>query len=462
MRRSVVPEMRRVLAAAALLATASRAHAQEIIEPELGRALAIASEVERLGTAPLWPGYEPLRIPLAIYTGSATFLFRHPAPPEGFVPAPGRGHRWQGRHPAATSNSSADIGGTATATLLADGPRATQRPTVLAAVALHEAFHVFQRARHPTWIGNEGDLFLYPFDDARLLALRRIESAEFRRALAADAPAGASCHARAALAARRQRFAGMDSAFARYERGNELNEGLATYVQLRAEGGTTVPIPEAEWPATGVRDRFYAVGPALAFLLDRFRPGWKEELERDDAQALDEMLGEAVTGSGEQGAGNGNCRMDGAEKAAIEAAAVRDAGAVVAARSARRREFDERPGFRVVVEAAEGKPLWPQGFDPLNVERVDGGILHTRFLRLGNDGATIEGVDGAADLEAFTEAAGAHPLFNGVRRVTFVLPFTPEMAREEGRMVAKGPGFRAASTRGEMEISDSLVIRLRP
>ena len=59
-----------------------------------------------------------------------------------------------------------------------------------------------------------------------------------------------------------------------------------------------------------------------------------------------------------------------------------------------------------------------------HVERVDGGILHTRFLRLGNDGATIEAVDGAADLEAFTEAAGAHPLFNGVRRVTFVLPYT--------------------------------------
>lgn len=154
--------------------------------------------------------------------------------------------------------------------------------------------------------------------------------------------------------------------------------------------------------------------------------------------------------------------MDGAEVAAIEAAAARDAGAVVAARAARRREFDRRPGFRVVVEAAEGKPLWPQGFDPLNVERVDGGILHTRFLRLGNDGATIEAVDGAADLEAFTEAAGAHPLFNGVRRVTFVLPYTPEMVREGGKMVARGPGFSAASTRGEMEISDSLVIRLRP
>ena len=94
---------------------------------------------------------------------------------------------------------------------------------------------------------------------------------------------------------------------------------------------------------------------------------------------------------------------------------------------------------------------------------MDGGILHTRFLRLGNDGATIEGVDGAADLEAFTEAAGAHPLFNGVRRVTFVLPRTTEPAREEGKVVVKGPGFSAAFAAGDvLEAADSLVIRLRP
>jgi hypothetical protein len=452
----VVPEIGRIALVAVLAWSAASPAAAQTADPELARARSIAAEVERLGAAPLWPGYEPLRTPLAIYTGSATFLFRHPTPPEGFTPAGGGVHRWEGRHPAATSNSSADIGGTSTATLLADGPRASQKPTVLAAVALHEAFHVYQRAHHKSWSGNEGDLFLYPFDDPRLLALRRIESAELRRALAAPAPGVAACHARGALEARRLRFAAMDSAFARYERANELNEGLATYIQLRAAGGATVTIPEAEWPATGVRDRFYAVGPALAFLLDRFRPGWQEALEADDGQALDGMLGGVLAGSGD-------CRMAEAEKAGIEAAAARDAGAVVAARTARRLAFDERPGYRVVIEAAEGKPLWPQGFDPLNVERADGGILHTRFLRLGNDAGTIEGVDGAADLEAFTEAAGAHPLFNGVRRVSYVLPSRPELSRAEGKVIVRGPGFRAEFEGGEaVEAGGALTIRLQP
>jgi hypothetical protein len=254
----------------------------------------------------------------------------------------------------------------------------------------------------------------------------------------------------------------MDSAFARYERASELNEGLATYVQLRALGRTTVEIPEAEWPATGVRDRFYAVGPALAFLLDRFRPGWREELERDDSRTLDVMLGEAVMGSGEGGEGRGTCAPGNAEVAEIERQALRDAAAVVSARGERRRAFDARPGWRVTVEAAEGKPLWPQGFDPLNVEVVVGGVLHTRFLRLGNDAGNVQGVDGEADLEAFTEAAGAHPLFNGVRRVVFVLPSRPASVREDGGVTVNGPGFRAEfSGAAAEEVEGGLLIRLK-
>ena len=57
-----------------------------------------------------------------------------------------------------------------------------------------------------------------------------------RRALANTENAGAACWARVALSYRRERFAAMDSAFPRYERLTELNEGLAAYVQLRASG----------------------------------------------------------------------------------------------------------------------------------------------------------------------------------------------------------------------------------
>ena len=49
-------------------------------------AIALEREVQRVSEAgQFWPGYDPIAVPLAIYDGTTTFLFRHRAPPEGFV-----------------------------------------------------------------------------------------------------------------------------------------------------------------------------------------------------------------------------------------------------------------------------------------------------------------------------------------------------------------------------------------
>src|SRR5690606_31215857 len=112
--------------------------------------------------------------------------------------------------------------------------------------------------RHPGWAGNEADMLLYPVDDAGLLALRRRESAALRRALAAADRAdqvAVACWTRLALDARDERFATMDSAFSTYERLTELNEGLASYLQLRAAGRTTVEVPETRFAPSAVRNR---------------------------------------------------------------------------------------------------------------------------------------------------------------------------------------------------------------
>ena len=443
-----------LLFAAGLVPAAVRAQAPAA---ERDLALAVEGEVKRIAArGSLWPGYDPLAVPLAVYTGGATFLFRHPAPPDGFTPVGGSSREameWPGRHPAATSNSSAELGGTVSATLLADGERGARPPAELAAVAIHEAFHVYQRARHPAWVGNEGDLVLYPVDDARLLALRRLESAALRRALAQHDSAQGACGAAAALEYRRARFAAMDSAFVAYERLTELNEGLATYVQLRAAGRRTVEIPEREFAPEEVRLRIYTVGPALALLLDRFSPGWRESLEARDTQSLDGMLAMALRDE------SGRCDIPAREVAAIERDAARDVSAVVASRTERRQAFDSRPGWRVVVRAADGQPLWPQGFDPLNLSLVEGGMLHTRFLRLGNDGGTLEAVDGpGADIEALTIAAGAHPLFNGVSQVTILVGIRPSVEAGVGRVNLRAPGFTATFARATARESGTTVL----
>lgn len=293
--------MKRILCGLALACTcmqAANGFGQAVPAEDRERALAIEREFERLaGERSFWPGFDPLTIPLAIYTGEHTYLFRHPAPPPGFTPAADAGPAalvMAGRHPAVTSNTSADIGGTVAATLLADGQRATLGANQQAAAAVHESFHVFQRKRHAGWAGNEGDLFLYPTDQAPLLALRRLESAGLRRALAAGTAADAACWAKAALNFRRERFAAMEKIFPQYERLTELNEGLASYLQILAEGRKTIAIAEIEFPAGGVRQRIYTIGPALAFVLDRLSPAWKTALEADDKTYLDQLLESAV------------------------------------------------------------------------------------------------------------------------------------------------------------------------
>ncbi len=411
---------------------------------DLPRASAIDREMARIaGERSLWPGFEPMSIPLAVFAGQNTYLFRHPAPPEGFAPvATAQGiqgvQAFAGRHPAIVANTSTEIGGTLTATLLLEGPSAAMTPVDLAAVALHEAFHVFQHGRHPKWAGNEGDMLLYPVDDARLLGLRRRESEEIRRASGASDTKDAACWAFQAMGHRRERFGAMEAKFSAYERMTELNEGLAAYVQQTASGKTSIDFPDGEFPAAQIRQRAYVVGSAMALVLDRLQPGWQAALESGSVAYLDEALEAAAKGLGP----SASCSLTPDEVAALDSTARQDTAVVAAGRTERRKAFEDRSGWRVVIVPAEGRPLMLKGFDPLNVLRVEGGLVHTRMLKLGNDDGELEGIDGdGADIEAFTEGVGAHPLFEGVKRVVFSGLPRPDVRKDGREVTFRAPGL---------------------
>ncbi|MBK8229001.1 MAG: hypothetical protein IPK72_00165 [Candidatus Eisenbacteria bacterium] len=406
----------------------------------LERAIAIEREVSGIAArGELWPGFDLLSIPLAIYTGEETYLFRHPAPPQEFELVP-RQDAWvrraPGRYPSVSANTSVDLGGVSTATLMAEN-RAIS-PARCAEIAAHESFHVFQRAHHPSWSGNEGDLFLYPTEEAGGLALRRMESVALANALAASEDAVARCWARTALGHRAHRFAAIDSTFSRYERATELNEGLATYVELRAAERVSPVCPPGEFGATAIRERCYWSGAALGFLLDRLRPDWVTELEVNDRGDLDLMLHEAIAYIGSDSI----CKLSRAESDRLFEEAKRDVEAVSTQRAAAALAFDTLPGWRVTVELPTDAPLWPQGFDPLNVQLVDGGVLHARMLTLANDQARLEMLDtSAADLVALTVAAGAHPLWNGISRVTVAGLGQPEVTPDGDGLRVTAPGL---------------------
>jgi len=404
----------------------------------LPQAAAVLAEVDRLAERAIWPGFDPRRVPVALYDGECTILAGHPHPPAGFLPLPDRPDLFScpGRHEAVYANSHVEIDDVLTATAWLDrSPR-----TSLAALIIHECFHVYQRLHHPDWAADELALFTYPLEDVGVLAARRLESHALGSALSATSRQTTPL-VRRALASRRDRYDRLSPGAIAWERGTELNEGLAQYVEHQALGADEhLPdaIPEARFDATAVRLERYGVGEALARLLDRLDPEWKERLEAG-TRPLDELLAEA--------AGPGDAAViQPKEEAIIRAQSGDDVARLLAQRVARREEFLSADGWRIKVRA-ESDPLWPQGFDPLNVERVSPSeVLHTRFLRASNDRMSIE-VLGRFSL---TEAAGEHPLFHGIRRLVVAgLPERPLLAtsRQDEEITAPGVSVTLTSAR---------------
>ncbi len=400
----------------------------------------------------LWPGFEPRSVPLAVYDGRYTLLFRHPGPPPEFSRASSEpsGFWWrEGRHPGVTANSSIDLGGVLTATLLLEGAAASREPVQLASVAVHESFHVFQRNRHPGWQANEMSVFEYPFEDAEQLQVRVLETLALRRALEADPGDGQNNWAGCALRLRKKRFELLPEGTVAYERLSELNEGLANYVQHLFLEAPPPSLSEA-FAADAVRDRAYQAGRALAILLDEVEPRWKGMLTELDDPSLDRLL--AVSLRGKE---LGTCKLDVPDIERAEQTARRRVAELRQRRARLLKEFRGRPGWRILVTS--GQPLWPEAFDPQNITQVEGGLLHTRMLRLGNAEGRIE----VLNRQALTRGLGAHPLFQGVGELEL------NGFESEPQVVADGETvlISAAGVRGEfrgVEVSkEDGVIRVR-
>ncbi len=400
--------------------------------------LAVAAEYERVAAIPLWPGFRPATVPLAVFDGKQTWLFRHPQPPPEYRESQQHKGAWvrEGRDPRVQANTSALVGGVRTATAMLPGGQ--QPPRALAALMIHEAFHVFQRERHGDWAANEAELFTYPVEEADLLAWRRLEDEALRRALAGKTRAETACWAATASEYRGKRFSVLPRGAMEYETHSELNEGLASYVEWKANGRPAIALPD--FGAEDIRQRAYATGRALAALLDRVAPGWQEKLETGDVRSsprsglLDELLSRSLPRS------DRSCSLAPEEVEGAHTRAYADVGQIQTRRQQVLRDFLAAPGWKVVI-AARSEPLQLASFDPLNVQRIDNArVLHTRMLQLQNAASHIE----VLGRSALSEAAGAHPLFSGVRRLTLTgLSAEPVVRESGGKTVVEGDGFKA-------------------
>jgi hypothetical protein len=366
------------------------------------RALEVLKKFDQLARQPLWPGFEPQRIAVELYDGTDTYLFHHPKPPEGFTPvaaAPGV-FVFHGQHDSVRANTGTELNGVATAT--ADISKSTATIPEQAALLIHESFHVYEKQAHPKWAANEAELFTYPVDNALVLGSRREETSSLVSALNAKNRSDSRCWLDQALFERSSRFGYMSIDAVGYERGTELNEGLAQYVEYRSIGKPAA-LSRDDFPAENIRQRGYATGQALALLLDRFDKTWKTTITDS---SLDQTLKAALDRIPKS-----DCRIvigsSGPWKEEQEVAAL------VAMRTKRKQDFLNAPGWRIEILAGT-EPLWPQGFDPWNVQNLgDNDILHTRWVKLGNKSGALEVLNHAS----MTEGVGPHPLFNGAKRL---------------------------------------------
>lgn len=416
---------------------------------------ALVALADRMSGRSLWPNFHPARIPVAIFDGQRTFLFRHPSPPTGFNEVPGSPGTFTmpGRAEGVTANSSALIGGVQTATLVPGPVRSTLRDR--AGTLIHEAFHVFARAHHKRWTANEAELFTYPFTDTAQFAMQRGELEALQRALRSGREKG-RCWARVAMQIREQRLSVQSPGAAEFERKTELNEGLPTYVEKSAVGvSDTNLVTRTRYGPGSVRQRAYQSGLAIARLLDRYSPRWTHILEAADTAYLDVLLSKALVPTG---AAKPQCGFKESEQALFRADAAKDVGNIVRQHADARKAFLARGGWSLVILAARS-PLFPQGFDPLNVAVVaPGEVLHSRYVKLGNESGSIQ----VLDQSALTESAGSHPLFNGVKRVTITgLPAEPALSDDAGVLSVKSGGI-ALEFRGALveRRGNTLVVTL--
>lgn len=367
-----------------LSAAASRERISDIHDP-----FEVISEVRRLESRPLWPGFDSNAVPFGLFDGERTLLVDFPGRPKGFAPLEGRPDILvqKGRHPSIFGNTCVRIDGVWLASSIpvrrSEFTGHEISLTESAAVIIHEKFHVFQAVRHPDWKPNDGVLLSYPMDTAESLDLRGREIEALRRAVLSFPPGDADW-ARTAAAIRRKRRAALDEELVRYEREIRRLEGLAEYVEYRAADKAAAgnPLPPGFAPKA-VRESGYSAGRWTAVLLDRFVPGWKDDIEAGLAAYPEDLL------DGFLRAQTGRADFTAEESASYSG----QARAALAEKEVERQRIFEslskKGGSSIIIDARR-RPLHFESFSPFAIEAIVPGVLvHTQGLLLQNENGII-------------------------------------------------------------------------
>jgi hypothetical protein len=307
------------------------------------RALAVCEGVIQLFKQfpdSIWPGYDLAKRPFMFYMPERAFLFNYTKEIDGFTTYP---KDWPDLgtgvlvYDGLYDGLSGQLGfGLSLDTVdFAAVPFTKKSNVELFGFIVHENFHEYQQyGEHPAfgeipWEREQK----YPIQDAQNTALAYLEMRLLMDALkaAADGDDG-KCRdlTRQFVAVRDHRWKQSDSFVARYEQGQEINEGTARYVEMKSIdlmtrlryesslSGLTRPLSEdfdsvsmpqyllddfqdrltgnSVSPEDMPRNRIYPVGSVQGFLLDYLGIDWKGKAQEAGpdftyAQLLREKLG---------------------------------------------------------------------------------------------------------------------------------------------------------------------------
>lgn len=278
------------------------------------------------GLAKIWPGYWPAEQPFIIYVpGQGALLISTGEKPSSFQPLAGPGipARLKGRafwHGGGLSDVRQPfvlgypIGPGKTA-ILADATELSEEK--IAALLLHEQFHAYQKSAFKRYVFAQFVAPLAIKDRSRFAASAETERRILLMALDSDKPEAVRRLLRQYFALRREREADMPAEALAVERGLELVEGTAQYVDQagiallsgRPDGVKPLLAARLQRPIaseTGAfvtqwfRSRSYGTGAAITYFISLLDRGdWRSKLQEGTMpdQLLESLVGKPPPGA---------------------------------------------------------------------------------------------------------------------------------------------------------------------
>lgn len=280
-------------------------------------------------------------------------------------------------------------------------------------ITFHEAFHAFQRdpkRKGMKW-GAENSLLVFEYQEssARNNALFSIESRILQSALQSKNKSELIKKVQQFLAIRKLRQSELEPRFIEFEKGAELNEGLAEYagtkavlVGMRAAKQKQISVSFVEPNADAylskkyekldsitkigrnIRLKFYYTGSAQGFLLDRLMPDWKTKVQME-GKSLQDLLEASVGELPTEKTVEAILRQNGylnilneEEKQAAQRKA--DNQALL------EKTLNQKGRKYIIDYSALSKPGGIRSFDPMNVTMITPKIrVHTRAVKFAGE-----------------------------------------------------------------------------